>query len=238
MNVAICDDNPIFMEHLHEAIMNHCARKDWICTCIHYQNPVDLLETDLTPIQVLFLDIDMPEINGLDVAHRLRKKYSELIIVFVTGFIEYAPAGYDVEAFRYLLKSDLRIRLPKCLDDIWERLYVTNDSIRVQLLDRSIKVRIKDILYIEGTPQRHVLLHTVINPQKTMECIGSLSNYEITLKEKGFLRIQRSFLANMWHIDDIRNYNAILDNGEQLRVSRSNYMKICEQFVLWEGQHL
>ena len=238
MNIAICDDNPVFVDHLHDAIMNHCALKDWACNCTFFRNPKDLLDAEFSHIQVLFLDIDMPEINGLTVARKLRKQHPDLLIVFVTGFIEYAPAGYDVDAFRYLLKSELRYRLPKCLNDMWERLYVTNESIRIQLLDSVIMVRIKDILYIEGTPQRHVLLHAVTSPTTALECIGSLASFETMLQNKGFLRIQRSFLTNMWHISDIRGYYALLDNGEKLRVSRSNYTRICEHFILWEGQHL
>lgn len=238
MNIMLCDDNPVFLQQLYSAIEQHCAIRDWTCGCKCFQHPKDILAEDLSSVQVVFLDIDMPDTNGLEVARQLRSKYTDLIIVFVTGFIEYAPAGYDVNAFRYLLKPEFEKKLPRCLDDIWEKLYVSQDSIRMQQLDHAIKVRLKDILYIEGTPQRHILLHTLTSPSEPLECLGTLSEYESKLVGKGFLRIQKSFLANMWHIEDIRSYVAILDNGEELRVSRANYAKICEEYILWEGQHL
>lgn len=237
MNIALCDDNPAFLRQLREAIMDICAAKDWPCSCICYSSPRELLAADLSSIQVLFLDVDMPGINGLETAHLLRKTHRELIIVFVTGFIEYAPAGYDVAAFRYLLKPELKIKLAQCMRDIWDNLYTSHDTIRVQMLDHDTKMRVHDILYIEGTSQRHTLLHTTLDPDSPLECKGLLAEYESKLADKGFLRIQRSYLVNMAHIEDIRNYNAILDNGSSLRVSRSSYGRICERFVLWEGEH-
>lgn len=226
------------MRHLRSAIEQHCAIRDWVCSCKCFQRPKDILAEDITSAQVVFLDIDMPEVNGLEVARHLRSKYSDLIIVFVTGFIEYAPAGYNVNAFRYLLKPELKRFLPACMDDIWKKLYICQDSIRFQQLDHAIKVRLSDILYIEGTPHRHILLHTLTSPHESIECLGSLSEYEAKLVGKGFLRIQKSFLANMGHIEDIRNYVAVMDNGESLRVSRANYSQICKEYILWEGQHL
>lgn len=237
MNFVLCDDNPTFLKELHYAIQQHCAIRDWACDCMCYNHPKDLLSADLSGCHVLFLDIDMPGVNGLDAAKLLRQKYPDLFIVFVTAYIEYAPAGYHVDAFRYLLKPNLSVELPACLDAIWEKLFVSQDSIQVQRLDQLVCVRLKDILYIEGTAYRHVLLHT-IHSSTPWECIGKLSNFDAQLAEKGFLRIQKSFLVNMWHTVDIRNYYAHLDNGEALKVSQQNYSTICRQYVIWKGQSL
>lgn len=237
MNFALCDDNPASLKLLRQLLLDNCARRDWECKTTLYTQANVLLTADLSKIQVVFLDIDMPEINGLEVARQLRRKSSDILIVFVTGFIEYAPAGYDVDAFRYLLKSDLSKALPRCLGAIWEKLYLSQDSIQIRQLDHSIWVQLRDILYFEGTPRRHVFLHTG-SSSEPLECIGKLSDYETQLADKGFLRIQKSFLVNAWHINDIRNYMAILDNGKSLKVSTSNYSKVREQYLLWEGQRL
>ena len=237
MSFALCDDNPASLELLHRLLLDTCARKDWACKTALYTDANAFLRENLSDVQVVFLDIDMPEISGLEAARQLRAKNPDILVVFVTGFIEYAPAGYDVEAFRYLLKSNLEKSLPQCLDAVWEKLYVSQESIRVQHLDRLTRVQLKDILYFEGTPHRHVLLHTLSSPE-AQECMGKLSAYESELAGNGFLRIQKSFLVNMRHISEIRNYMAILDNGESLKVSTVNYAKVREQYLLWEGQRL
>lgn len=238
MTFALCDDNSVFLSILHNAIIQHCSYKDWICSISHFTSPEQLLKTDLSSVQVVFLDIDMPEINGIDVAKRLRAKYHDLIIVFVTGYIKYAPKGYCVNAFRYLLKDQLTDELPLCLDDIWEKLFVTQESIQIQQPDQVTHIRLSDMVYFEGTPSRRVILHTVQRDNPAQECIGKLGEYEALLKDKGFLRIQKSYLVNMAHIVKIKSYMASLDTGEKLTVSERNYQQICQQLTLWKGQHM
>ena len=238
MTFALCDDNNAFLDSLYESIMNYCAYHDWTCTIRRFNSPENLLKTDLSTIQVVFLDIDMPEISGIDVAKRIRINYPDLIVVFVTGFIKYAPKGYCVNAFRYLLKNQLAEELPLCMDSIWEKLFVHHESILIEQPEQTLQLRICDILYFEGTSKRRVLLHTVQSKSPVRECIGKLSEYDAKLASKGFLRIQKSYLVNMAHIIKIKSYIATLDSGEKLSVSEHNYNQICQQLALWKGQSI
>ncbi len=237
MQFALCDDNYAFLNRLDDAIIRHCAHRDWACSVSRFTTPEGLLRHDLSSTQVVFLDIDMPHMNGLDVAKRLRQSHPELLIVFVTGYIQYAPAGYCVNAFRYLLKNHLDDDLPLCLDSVWEKLFVYQDSIPIHQPEQTIHVRLVDITYFEGTPLRRVLLHTT-QQEQAQECIGKLGDYETRLAPKGFLRIQKSYLVNMQHIVKIKSYKAMLDTGELLTVSEQNYSQICRKFTLWKGQSL
>lgn len=237
MNIALCDDNPAFLQLLKMQLDTYWARYDWVVNCDCYQSADALLKSNLERYQVIFLDVDMPSLNGLEAAGIIRRRCPDLLIVFITAFIEYAPAGYCVDAFRYLLKTDLEAELPLCLSAIWERLYVSQESIEIQLPDRTWHIRLKDILYFEGTSQRHVLLHSLASSKK-LECLGKLSAFETQLSAKGFLRIQRSYLVNMLHIEQINNYHAILSNHERLKVSELNYPSICRTYALWKGHQI
>lgn len=238
MTFALCDDNNAFLESLHESIIHYCAYKDWTCNISRFTSPEMLLKTDLSSVQVVFLDIDMPEINGIDVAKQLRMNYPDLLIVFVTGFIKYAPKGYSVNAFRYLLKNQLSEELPLCMEAIWEKLFVHHESLQIDQPEQTLQIRMSDILYFEGTSMRRVLLHTSQPNSPAQECIGKLSDYETKLVGKGFLRIQKSYLVNMSHIIKIKSYMATLDTGEKLSVSERNYAQICQQLALWKGQSI
>lgn len=110
VKIVILDDELEFSKILDKKIKEYCARKDLLYDCQIFSSSKNLLEDDLSSIQVAFLDIDMPEINGLDVAKVLHQRYPEMILVFVTSFIKYAPSGYKVNAFRYLLKTQLDAR--------------------------------------------------------------------------------------------------------------------------------
>ena len=93
------------------------------------------LGADLSAADTLFLDIDMPGIDGITAGRELRGRYPDLIIVYVTGYVQYARDGYSVAAFRYLLKDSLDEELPDCLRDIQQKLYAQQESIVIRGLE-------------------------------------------------------------------------------------------------------
>lgn len=90
VKIVILDDELEFSKILDKKIKEYCARKDLLYDCQIFSSGKTLLEDDLSSIQVAFLDIDMPEFNGLDVAKVLHQRYPEMILIFVTFFIKYA----------------------------------------------------------------------------------------------------------------------------------------------------
>ena len=124
-----------------------------------------MLLADLSDCDALFLDIDMPEISGLEAARMIRVIYPDLILVFITGWIEYAPAGYRVNAFRYLLKKNLSEELPVCLDEIRAKMFENAAMVTVETRERTLEIAIKNILYAEGTSHRSLYLHLLKGPE-------------------------------------------------------------------------
>ena len=118
MNIAICDNDMDFVLKLKACIDDYLARSNLAGVYELFSSPAKLLDADLLAADVVFLDVDMPEINGIEAAGLLRRKYPDVVLVFVTDYIEYAPAGYRVDAFRYLLKSRLAPELSDTLDEI------------------------------------------------------------------------------------------------------------------------
>lgn len=236
MKIAICDDNISFAQGLHSKIIDYFAKIDKQCQCSIFSSPERLLASDLSVTDVIFLDVDMPERNGIDTARELRKAYPDIFIVFITGWIEYAPAGYCVNAFRYLLKQRLDGELFQCLDDIREKMACSRERIRLQGREYPFEIELDDITYFEGSSYRMVQLHTTDG--RTIECRGKLSDLEEDLKDKGFLRIQKSFIVNMRHILQIKSYKAVLKNGTTLKTTEQNYAQLCEQYLIWKGQQL
>lgn len=237
MKIAICDDIREFAFELKHKIEKICAKQDLLLDSIVFTSPSAMLERDMSTTQALFLDIDMPEKNGLEAARELREKYPELILVFVTAFIEYAPVGYNVSAFRYLLKQQLDDNLPSVIEDIQKKLIESSAYIIVEQKSGAVSVPLKDILYLEGTQYRMVLFHQ-INDMHPIEATGKLSYYEQQLKGRGFLRLQRSFIANMSYIAKISNYQVCLKNGVTLNASEKDYKQIQALFLQWKGRHL
>lgn len=237
MKIAICDDSYEFACQLKTKLDAICARLDWQMEAMVFSSSTALLNADLSGVQILFLDIDMPGLNGIEVASRIRKQQKDLILVFVTAFIEYAPEGYHVEAYRYLLKQKIDAELLPTMESIYEKLSASTETILVEQKSGTIAIPIKNILYLEGTPYRKVLFH-LNNGSVPVEVSGKLVDYEQRLEGKGFLRLQRSFLANMAQISKISSYQVTLRNGMILKASESYYKQVQATFLRWKGQHL
>lgn len=237
MRIAICDDLPQFTQELKSRLETICAQNDWELTSTLFTSSQTILSADLSGTQVVFLDIDMPGTNGLALAKELRRKYPGIILVFVTAFIEYAPEGYIVSAFRYILKQELDRTLAPVLKDVHQKLYESSEYITLRQRDGAKAIYLSSIIYLEGTPNRRVLFHTN-DIDQPIEAPGKLADYESTLRDKGFLRLQKSFVANMSHIKRISNYQVTMSNGENIRASERNYRDICSAFLRWKGQHL
>lgn len=235
MKIAICDDSQGFLNSFERSIHDYGALKDINLDVHQFNNVQSLLSQDLSNYDVLFLDIDMPGINGIEAARDLRLHYPDLILVFVTGWIEYAPSGYRVNAFRYLLKNRLENELEDCLNEVREKLFENAQMITVNTRDCIVDITLKSVEYLEGTQRRSVLFH-LTNNQEPLECPGKLSDYDVILSEKGFLRLQKSFLVNMAHVVRIRNYYATLKDGTELKVSERQYAEVKKRFLLWKGQ--
>lgn len=110
--------------------------------------------------------------NGLEVASQIRQHYPDLILVFITAFLQFAPSGYKVSAFRYILKENYIEELDSCLDAIQDKLLDGKETIVVDSKNLQIEIPLRDILYVEGTPYRRVLLHTTEAASPVLECRG------------------------------------------------------------------
>lgn len=236
MRIAICDDNPAAVTQLRNMILDYFAHVNKTCEIVTFHSPEAILDDDLASTHIVFLDIDMPSINGIDVATQLRNSHENLFIVFVTSWIEYAPAGYHVNAFRYILKQRLSSELPACLDAIRDSMTRTHGRIQLPGKEHPIEVPVDDILFVEGSSTRSITLHFLHS--SPVESRGRLSDIATQLEDRGFLRIQRSYVVNMNHVIQIKGYKAYLRNEISLKVSEKDYPAVCQRYLLWKGRQL
>ena len=114
----------------------------------------------------------------------------------------------------------------KCSND-----YGANPGPYVRACDKKHSLCWRDIASVD------IFLH-LGKERKAIECVGKLADYEVRLSDSGFLRLQKSYLANMEHIVKIRNYIATLRDGTELKVSERQYTKVKQQFLMWKGRIL
>lgn len=240
VRIVICDDDPHFLTSLRSDIRK-ILNEHKIDAVIHvYDSAENIPEQIYWDTDIFFLDIDFKgkPYTGIDIAKRIRETRQDSIIVFVTNYVEYAPEGYEVQAFRYVLKSDLSQKLEKYLLQTIDKFKAEQETVQINISGEIITVALADILYIES--RGHLAIIHTLRPEtqmvKSYQFYATLTSLEQKLSTQGFLRIQKSYLVNMRRIKKFQCSEAVLDNGTVLPVSEKNYAHQKKQYLLWKGR--
>lgn len=240
IRIVLCDDNQEFLTSLRTNIRT-ALDTHGIDAVLHiFENAESIPEHILASADIFFLDIDFEgkEYTGIDIARSIRQLRRDSIIVFVTNYIEYAPEGYEVQAFRYCLKDEIHLKLEQYLLQTISKLNSEKETMQVNISGETISVILADILYIES--QGHAAVIHTLSPGsqavKTYKFYATLTSLEERLSEQGFLRIQKSYLANMRRMKRFGCNEAVFDNGTVLPVSEKNYAQQKKKYLLWKGR--
>ena len=237
IRVLICDDDPLFLDSLYDAVVGLLLEKQIRSKVNKFQFMEEISDQMMASCDIAFLDVDYNAKNytGMDIARRLRQFRKDTIIIFVTNFIEYAPEGYEVQAFRYILKRNLQSELKLYLQQALDQLNTSRETIKIQVNGEYIDLPIEDVLYMEVMQHNVTVYVRKGKIVKSYDIYSSLSDLEERLAERGFLRIHKSILANMRRITKFQSKAAVLDNGTTLRVSEKGYAENKKKYLLWKG---
>lgn len=238
MRLAFCDDEAFFVNKISAAVNRYFSQRNVLCACDKFVSASKLLlACKTTTYDAVFLDVDMPEQNGIDTAAEIKKLLPQCAFIFVSAHIEYATQGYYVNAIRYVLKSHLEAVLPNCLDALLERMKPQAGEMILLVEGKDVRRKLSDIIYFEGA-QHYVAVHYFEQKSANELACAKLNDLEQQLKERGFLRIQKSLLVNLRYVCSIKNYIVTLRNGTQLKVSETNYATIRVKYLLWKGDNI
>lgn len=234
LKVLICDDNNDFLDAMMVQIREILRSLGKQARIFQYLDA----DTQLPECDIAFLDLDFKDkdYNGIDIARAIRKHHKDTVIIFVTNFPQYAPAGYEVHAFRYLMKSDIKTKLRSYLTLALDHLNEVKPTLSYTFAGEEVSVPLDDILYIES--QLHsVVVHTLSDPPKSGNhtFYAGISSLENQLCPHGFLRIHKSYLVNMKYIQKFQCKFILLTDSTQLRVSEKNYSEQKKAYLLWKG---
>ena len=209
---------------------HYCESKNISCSVHTYTTSMDLVSSDLNNINIIFLDVDMKGMNGIDAAKEIRKANKEVIIIYVSGYIQYAPEGYQVKAFAYILKNNIDELFDSIMDEAINELQFNEDVYAVKINNEEINIAIKDIVFIESFDKELVI--NCVNEKFTVK--GQLNDIYAELKSKGFLQLHRSYIVNMMHILRIKNYIITLSNGREIKASQRRWREIVSEYLDWK----
>lgn len=233
LKIILCDDDPIFLTQLHSEVTHTFARLNIQAAISVFNSPADVSPVLLAECDIAFLDIDFEneDCNGIDIARKMRQVNSKALLFFVTNYIDYAPAGFEVQAFRYILKRDMAQVLERYILQARDHLAEGLRALRLWDNEQAIDLPLDQIGYLE-VMDHYVSIHAV---EKVYTLGATLSSLEKELESYGFLRIHKSYLVNMLRIRKFRSRECCLSDGTTLAVSEKNYSQQKQKYLLWKS---
>lgn len=215
MRVAICDDENVQLSITKTSL--EAAYKSLDLVVDTYSSGAKLLNAiDTMHYDLIILDIEMPGLNGIDTAKKLRKIEDKVAIVFLTSHVEYALEGYEVNALRYLTKPVNTEKLSEIISYLLEQRK-KDKRILLRNSEEVEMVCVADIYYMEAQDQ---MIRIVTNKGEYRNRYN-LGDYERELGADGFFRIHRGYLINLGHVLRLTGREVVMEDSASLPVSRT-----------------
>ena len=236
IRIAICDDERNICELLEKYCKKWALNNNVSVSIRCYEDPVILLADYRDDTDIVFLDIQMERMDGLEAAKKLRELGKDVCLFFVTNRQDYAVACYKVRPFSFLLKpvsyedfqGEFATAIRRVLD--FRDSYLTINS-----SEGISRINIRNIEYIEVSDHR-LTFHE--SDGKSYISYGSISSLEEQLAEHGFFRCHSAFLINQAYIKSVRKTELYLASGKNIPVSKHRRADFLEQIAKYEGTRI
>lgn len=212
MKIAICDDEPIFLKRIYSYLWQE---PDCCVEC--FTSPVPLWERYQAGerYDVVFLDIIMTPITGMELAKKIRTCDRSAILVFFSVSPDFALSGYETGAFRYLLKPVTKAALSRVMNDIYKKL-AESQTLLIKTPECSLLLHPHELQYLQADNKNTLIYHKgdIITLRR------GLSELESLLPPRFFFRIHRRYVVNLTYVCEFDDMRATLSCGQTFPVSR------------------
>ena len=235
LQIAVCDDEPVSLQKIESETKQ----------CLNQQNIFPILSSFTDGAQLLFalddgacfdlllLDIEMPEISGMELARQIHQKLPDALIIFVTAHFKYAVDAYELDIFRYIPKNQLSVRLAHAITDAAAVLETQQaQSYLISNQNRMERIPLKNILYISRDGKNGVF-HIRGQAEPVIRQRMPLSESYAKLPKDEFVFIDRGCIVNLRHVSSILHADCILTDSSRLPVAQSRLNGLKRQLNLF-----
>lgn len=216
IRIAICDDEKTMSDNIKSMVTHFFRSKNTDTAIVQFSCGEDLLNHD-APIDIVFLDIQMKTLNGMETAKKLRVRGFKGFLIFITILKELVFESFDVQAYDYLVKPIKESHFQKTMERLFASMQTANEtSLLVQKGYERTIIPFDEIVFCEII-DRKVYLH--LTSSEVVDYYERIEHLETKLGSS-FFRCHRSFLINLRHLKSYKNSTAYMENGRQIPVSR------------------
>jgi len=228
IKLAICDDEQSETEYITSLVQSWATKSTLTVELYTFDSSESFLfayDADKS-FDILLLDIQMKQMDGVELAKKLRASGAQMQIVFITGFPDFIAEGYDVSALHYLMKPVSEEKLMEVLDRAVQLLGAKKTSLLLKTENGQVRAFCDDITYVEAFAH-NVVVYTTSEVIEVKESISTLE----TAFAKDFCRVHRSYIVGLRHIRQISKAVVILDDGTKIPLSRRRYDTLNQAFI-------
>lgn len=217
INVAICDDDYTFLNIFEKQIYNIFGKLQVDINIEKYSDSLNFTQTYKKNFyNIIFLDICMPSINGLQVAEKIRNIDNDVEIIFVTSFDKCVFRSFKFRPFRFIRKNRLNDEIEETIKDFLD-CYRKEDIIPLKIRDGFINLNRNEIVYFD-IENRKIRIHTKNEVYYSTNV--KFNKFVEELEKNGFIEVHRGYLVNKNFIKEYKKNIIILYNNETIPVSR------------------
>ncbi|MHC1715326.1 MAG: LytR/AlgR family response regulator transcription factor [Acidaminococcaceae bacterium] len=235
MQIAIVDDLKSERDLLSNYLVRYCKENSISLNLVNFACGEEILAAKTTSFDIIFLDIYMPGLSGLETASEIRKLDANCLLVFSTTSSDFAVKSFRVRAFDYLVKPYKYEQLAEIMTLAEKALNKSSRYIEVKESREMVKILIRDILYADYD-NHYIQIHTKENIIKTYLSFQDFS--PLLLKYPQFLNCYRNCIINMDSVDSLHDNDFVLTNGERLPITREKRLEIRQLYADYAFQKL
>lgn len=230
MRITVCDDDVLFTEQLTACLQEFFKRNNLKCPIIDVFHSGEELLQDSHKKDIVFLDVEMPGINGISAGNKLKQKNKNVLLFIITSYSEYLDEAMRVHVFRYLSKPLEKQRFFRNMKDALHTYSISNVNIPVETKDGIYTLNISDIVSVEAF-ERKVIIHTT---RSDYESIHTMADWLQRLPENCFFQTHRSFIVNLTHVTNFDHSLINLNNGHfKAYLTRRKYTEFKAAYLLY-----
>lgn len=234
LNIAICDDEPLAIDFIAFTLQNWAKMNHYILHISTFASAEQFLfeYASNKDFDILFLDIQMGNMNGIELARKIRLNNANVQIIFITALADYISEGYEVSALHYLVKPVRKEKLFSVMDRAVLTMRKREPFLLLTMNQTLSRVPVSSVISAEA------FAHYVLVTAQTGTC-ELRENISVLSEQLGndFVRPHRSYLVNLRYIHSISKTEILLDTGVVIPLSRYNYQKVNQAFInYYKGQ--
>jgi len=233
LRIGICDDEKVIHEIMTKAIEEYSRKSELDCSVTCYMSGVELIDSqDIEKLDVLFLDIEMPELDGVETAYKLNRVNNHFRIIMLTSKVERFKDAFKIGAFRFVTKPIEKSEVFEALDDVRNRMFGMK-MLELHRDGRVYSVLQRNIVYVMSDRTSTY----VFTKKYDYRSDASLTWWENELDNRLFVRCHKSYIVNVSKIANIDKNGIQLITGERLPVARRRFAEVEQRLMEYDTKY-